>query len=75
MANNQDENDKPRVRPPSVAAAYLLEKVRKMEKEEAGIIEAARIKHRARIAGLVAKAPAEVQKHYFALAGAGKGEE
>jgi hypothetical protein len=67
--------DKPRVRPPSVAAAYLLERVRKMEGEEAGVIEAARVKFRARIAGLIAKAPKEVQTHYFALARAGKGEE
>lgn len=95
MTNNSE--DKPRVRPPSVQAAYLLEKVRKMESEEAGVVEAervahrqwvqekaaeedrvaevVRIKHRARIAGLIAKAPADVQELYFALARAGKGEE
>jgi hypothetical protein len=67
--------EKPRVRPPSVAAAYLLERVRKMEGEEAGVIEAARVRFRARIAGLIAKAPKDVQEMYFALARAGKESE
>ena len=75
MNNKSEENDKPRVRPPSVQAAYLLERVRKMESEEAGVVEAARVKFRARIASTVAKAPADVQELYFALARAGKEEE
>jgi cell division septum initiation protein DivIVA len=95
--SHADEDIKPRVRPPSVQAAYLLERVRKMESEEAGVVEAAREKagqwlrdaevqasarvekarlaYRARIASTVAKAPADVQELYFALARAGKGEE
>jgi hypothetical protein len=48
--SHADEDIKPRVRPPSVQAAYLLERVRKMESEEAGVVEAARLKHRQRVA-------------------------
>lgn len=68
-------SEKPRVRPPSVAAAYLLERVRKMEGEEAGVIEAARVRFRFRISKLIAKAPKDVQEMYFALARAGKGSD
>lgn len=58
--------ESPRVRPVSVQAAYLYEKVEKLKKEEAGVVEAARQKHKAKIAKLIATADHEVQKAFFA---------
>lgn len=61
--------ESPRVRPVSVQAAYLYEKVNRMESELAGVLEAARIKHKAKIARLVAKAEPDVQAAFFRLSG------
>jgi hypothetical protein len=50
-------------------ASDLCDKVEKLKAAEAGIVEATRMKHRAKIAALVAGAPADVRAKFFALSG------
>jgi hypothetical protein len=67
------EEKKPTARSAAVAAGYLLDKVTALQAQEEGAVAAARLRHKAKVAKLVAKAPADVQALFFKLSG--KGDE